>query len=73
MTYYERLRAVREDKDISQRDFAKLLGTTPQQMSKYELGQQEMTVSRLKTACEILGISADYILGLPRENQPRRR
>lgn len=66
MTYFERLRAIREDKDISQRDFARLMGTTPQQMSKYELGQQEMTVSRLIKACEILGVSADYLLGLPK-------
>lgn len=64
MTYYERLRAAREDADITQKNFAKLLGTTPQQMSKYELGQQEMTVSRLALACQILGVSADYILNL---------
>lgn len=66
MTYYERIRAIREDKDISQRDLARLLGTTPQQMSKYETGQQEMTVTRLFKVCEILGVSSDYLLGLPK-------
>lgn len=66
MELHERLRQVREDRDLSQSDLAAILGTTKQQISKYERGTQDMTASRLMAACEALGVSADYLLGLPR-------
>lgn len=64
---HERLREVMEDKDISQKDLADLLGTTQQQVSKYICGTQEMSAPRLATVCRILGVSADYLLGLPED------
>lgn len=67
MTYYERIRQAREDRDLSQADIAEILGTTRQQVSKYETGHQEMTVSKLVALCLALGVSADYLLGLPRD------
>lgn len=66
MEYYKKLKAAREDKDISQTKVAQKLQTTQQQIYKYEHGKQEMTVSKLKTLCEYYNISADYILGLPK-------
>lgn len=66
MTYFERLRQLREDKDLSQADLAAILGTTRQQISKYETGQQEMTVGKLVAICRALNVSADYLLGLPK-------
>ena len=65
MAYYERLREVREDADMTQAELAHILGTTRQQVGKYEAGTQEMTVSKLATICQTLGVSADYLLGLP--------
>lgn len=65
MEIYERLKAIREDRDESQAEIAKVIGTTQQQIYKYEKGLQEMTISRLKTLCEYYQVSADYILGLP--------
>ena len=65
MNYYNQLlKEVREDKDILQKQAAFALGTTQQQIFKYESGQQEMTVSKLKILCEFYDVSADYILGL---------
>ena len=66
MTYFERLRQLREDKDLSQADLAAILGTTRHQISKYETGQQEMTVGKLVAICRALNVSADYLLGLPK-------
>ena len=66
MQYYDRLKALRDDKDLSQVEVASILQTTQQQVYKYEKGIQEMTVSRLKILCEFYGVSADYILGLPK-------
>lgn len=66
MEYYQKLKALREDMDLSQTTIAKTIGTTQQQMYKYENGIQEMTVMRLKSLCEFYQVSADYILGLPK-------
>lgn len=65
MKYYERLKQVREDKEKTQKEIAEYLKTTRQQIGKYENGEQQMTVERLKEFCEYYGVSADYILGLP--------
>lgn len=61
----EKLKALREDRDLTQENIATILGTTQQQIYKYEKGIQEMTIGRLRTLCEYYGVSADYILGLP--------
>lgn len=64
MQYYERLKEVREDLDLTQREAAEAIGIRQQQLSKYETGEQEMTVSKLKELCKYYGVSSDYILGL---------
>lgn len=65
MQISERIKQMREDKDLTQTEIATILGTTQQQIYKYEKGIQEMTVGRLRTLCEFYGVSADYIPGLP--------
>lgn len=66
MSYRQKLKELREDADISQTQIARILNTTQQQVYKYESQQQEMTVPKLKALCEFYGVSADYILGLPK-------
>ena len=63
--YNERIKALREDQNLTQTQIANILKTTQQQIYKYESGAQEMTVGRLKALCEFYGVSADYVLGLP--------
>ncbi|MBQ6420672.1 MAG: helix-turn-helix transcriptional regulator [Clostridia bacterium] len=62
--YQEIIRELREDHDLSQRDIAKLLGTTQQVYSRYEKGINEMPVRHIITLCKFYKVSADYILGL---------
>lgn len=66
MHYYERIKEIRLDHDETQTDLAKVLETTQQQIYKYEQGTQDMTTAKLKAICEHYGVSADYILGLPK-------
>ncbi len=66
MQYYERLKEIREDKDITQREAADAIGTTKQQIYAYEKGINKMSVERLKELCLYYGVSADYVLGLPK-------
>lgn len=67
MQYYERLRQVREDRDITQTQAAEVIHSSQNQMYRYEKGVNEMTVSKLRELCLLYGVSADYILDLPRD------
>lgn len=62
--YYERLRDLREDRDLTQTQIAQLLNTTQQVYSRYEKGINELPVRHLVTLCRFYGVSADKILGL---------
>lgn len=64
MDYYTRLKDARIDRDMSQTEVAKAIGTTQHQIYKYENGLQQMTVDRFKQFCTLYKVSADYILGL---------
>lgn len=66
MQIHERIKATRIDKDLTQDQVAKTLQTTRQQIYKYENGINDMTLSKLKDLCILYGVSADYLLGLPK-------
>ena len=62
--YYEIIRELREDKDLSQKQLAEILGTTQQVYSRYENGINELPLHHLVTLCRFYKVSSDYILGL---------
>lgn len=62
--YYQRLKDLREDADLSQKDLAELLQTTQQQYSKYERGVQEIPSRHLITLAKFYKTTVDYLLGL---------
>lgn len=64
MNYYERLKHIREDNDLTQADIAELLKTTRQQVSKWETGIQMMGVDKYIILAEHYNVSVDYLLGL---------
>ena len=67
MEYPQRLRALREDNDKTQRDIAEVLNTTQQYYGQYELGKRSLHIDHLITLCKFYNVSADYILGLKDE------
>lgn len=69
MNYMERLKELREDRDLCQKDIAKLLSTTQSYYSQYEGGKRPLPIKHLITLCKFYNVSSDYILGLP-ENMP---
>lgn len=69
MYYYRRLKDLRDDKGLNQEDVAKLLDTTQQQYSKYEIGAQEIPAHHIITLADFYKTSIDYILG--RTNDPK--
>ncbi len=62
--YYDILRELREDNDLTQKQIANLLGTTQQVYSRYEKGINEMPIRHLITLCKYYGVASDYILGI---------
>lgn len=62
MYYYRRLRDLREDADLTQKEVGLLLHTTQQQYAKYESGVQEIPVHHLITLANHYNVSVDYIL-----------
>jgi transcriptional regulator with XRE-family HTH domain len=62
--FYQRLRDLREDKDLTQEAVAKLLGTAREQYNKYELGKQEIPFHHVITLARFYNVSIDYISGI---------
>jgi transcriptional regulator with XRE-family HTH domain len=68
-SYADILRELREDRDLTQSQVARVLGTTQQVYSRYERGVNEMPVHHLRTLCLYYHVSSDYVLGLPKESR----
>ena len=69
MIYSQRIRNLREDKDLKQKDIAMILNTTQQYYGQYETGKRPLPIEHLITICRYYNISADYILGLTNEQR----
>jgi transcriptional regulator with XRE-family HTH domain len=61
---YERIRFLRENRDLRQRHLAEYLNCSQQVYSNYELGRRELPVEVLIQLSEFYNVSVDYILGL---------
>jgi transcriptional regulator with XRE-family HTH domain len=59
---YERIRNLREDKDLKQEDLAKLLNCTQACYSHYESGKREPSFEKLVRIADYLDVSLDYLL-----------
>ena len=64
MDYRQRLREVREDRDLSQAEGGKVLNKSQQGYSHIENGRAELKIEDLITLCRYYNLSADYLIGL---------
>ena len=67
MDYIDRMIATRQDADESQRQLATALGVHPVQWAKYESRKHEPPIRYLLAFCAHYKVSADYLLGLPKD------
>jgi transcriptional regulator with XRE-family HTH domain len=67
--YFRRIKDLREDKDLLQKDIAKLLNTTQQHYSRIEKGLTEITADRIVKLAIFYNVSADYILELSNKKE----
>ena len=64
MDIFQRMKDLREDRDLSQEDIAKVLQTTQEQISKYETGRQMMGIDKYVKLAKYYNVSLDYLTGL---------
>ena len=60
---YERLKNLREDKDLTQEYIGKLLNVTQRAYSGYENGERAISVEALSKLADFYGTSVDYLIG----------
>ena len=70
---YPRIRDLREDTDMNQTEFAKLLGMSQTGYSKYERGENDVPTETLIKLARIHKTSVDYLLGLTDQKAPYPR
>ena len=61
--YLSRLRDLREDKDMAQKEVAAILGIDQRVYSNYETGKRDLPIKHLVKLSDFYKVSADYILG----------
>lgn len=67
--YFQRLKDLREDRDLVQKEIASILGIDQRVYSNYETGKREIPTRFVIALAEFYGTSTDYILG--RTNNPK--
>ena len=66
---YRRIRDLREDKDLTQKEMAEALKCSQQVYSNYELGQRDIPTDILIKLSFFHKVSVDYLLGIT--NNPK--
>jgi transcriptional regulator with XRE-family HTH domain len=64
MYQYSRIKDLREDKDLVQKEVAEILNITTQQYSLYERGDREIPFHHAIALANFYHVSLDYIAGL---------
>ena len=70
MMKYPRIKALREDRDLTQEQVAKYLSMSQTGYSKYECGSRDVPTAVLVALAKLYDTSVDYILG--QTNNPQR-
>ena len=69
---YSRIRDLREDHDLKQRQLAEYLNCSQQVYSNYELGQRDIPTDILIRLAKLYNVSVDYLLGLTSNPKPNK-
>ena len=59
---YKRIRDLREDRDLTQRQIAQILGMSQTGYSKYETGENDIPTQILIKLADFYGTTTDYLL-----------
>ena len=64
MDYRDRLRELREDRDLTQAAIGRLIEKSQQGYNHIETGRAELKIEDLAKLCKFYNLSADYLIGL---------
>ncbi len=67
---YRNIRALREDRDLTQKQLCDYLHCSQQAYSNYELGQRDIPTAVLISLAAFYRVSVDYILGITENPSP---
>lgn len=73
MDFSKRLKYLRNEKDMSQEDLAKLLNVSRTSITNYELGRNEASTQILNKLSEIFDCSIDFLLGKTDIRNPKEK
>lgn len=68
-----RLKDLREDNDMYQKEVADYLGIKQQNYSRYEIGLVMIPINKLEKLAILYNTSIDYLIGLTNEKNPYPR
>ena len=68
-----KIRDIREDKDLTQKQVSQILDCTQQTYSRYETGEITIDIFNLIKLANFYNTSTDYLLGLTDETKPYKR
>ncbi len=64
MEFSERLKTIRKDCNMTQREVYEKINMSPNGYASYEQGRTEPNIETIKLLCKIFGVSADTLLGI---------
>lgn len=70
---YKRIRNLREDKDLTQRQVGQILNMSQTGYNQYEIGKNDIPTKVLIELAKFYNTSTDYILELTNETKPYPR
>ena len=74
LTFGEKIRLLREEKELNQTELGEALGMTRRKISYLECGRYEPSFDDLRALCRYFQVSADYLLGFPKNlPYPKRK
>ena len=68
--YRERMRNMREDRDLTQAELGRILNKSQQGYNHIEAGRAELKIDDLVKLCKFYNVSADYLIGLSEQKAP---
>ena len=74
LTFGEKIRLLREEKELNRTELGDAVGMTQRKISYLECGRYEPSFDDLRALCRYFQVSADYLLGFPKNlPYPKRK
>lgn len=64
MDYRTRIKEVREDRDLTQKQIGQIINKSQRGYNHIEAGRAELKINDLIALCKYYNLSADYLIGL---------